>query len=99
MREDRSQLETQAAALGVILPEAETRPQVFKVWPENWTAVCMFLKLMTQWRMGPRGPIGLDYTAARWLFNLYRIRNPLELLNDLQLMENAYLDQLYPKES
>lgn len=95
MADDRSHLETEAAALGVILPEEETRPKVFKVWPENWESVCMFLRLLTQWRMGPRGPVGLDYQAARWLFELFEVSRPVEVMDDLQTMEAAYLGAVY----
>jgi hypothetical protein len=65
------------------------------VWPENAEAVSMFCRLQTQWRTGPRGPIGLDYGAAQWLFSLYSVAQPLALLEDLQVMEGAYLMELH----
>jgi hypothetical protein len=34
-----------------------------EVWPENLPAVNAFIALSTQWRMGPAGPVGLDYAA------------------------------------
>jgi len=77
-----------------VLPEEVTAPKAFRVWPENWQAVAMFLRLLTQWRTGPRGPIGLDYRAAEWLFSLYEVTSPRELLEDLQIMEDAYLMEL-----
>jgi hypothetical protein len=72
----------------------ETTEQPFKVWPENWEAVVMFLRLLTQWRAGPRGLIGLDYRAAEWLFSLYQVTQPRELLEDLRIMELALLDEI-----
>lgn len=36
---------------------------VVEVWEENWAAVELFIDHMTQWRCGPSGPIGLDYTV------------------------------------
>ena len=33
------------------------------IWPENWRSVCISSAMHTQWRMGPAGPIGWDYTA------------------------------------
>lgn len=57
----------------------------------------MFLKLMTQWRTGPAGIIGLDYGAAQWLFSLYVVENPRQLLEDLQVIEAAWLEE-YRKE-
>lgn len=67
----------------------------FLVWPENWAAVVMFSRLQTQWRTGPRGRIGLDYGAVQWLFSLYAVAQPLALLEDLQIMEAAYLEEIY----
>lgn len=95
MGDDQSQLNREAEALGVILPADVRRPKVFKVWPENWGAVCLFLEMLTQWRMGPRGPVGLDYGVARWLFELNEVRDPRAMLADLRLMESAYMAELY----
>jgi hypothetical protein len=45
-------------------PEAPgADPEPFGLWPDNVTAVALFCGLLTQWRMGPNGPIGLDYAA------------------------------------
>ena len=33
------------------------------VWPENWIAWSLFETLQTQWRAGPGGAIGLDYSV------------------------------------
>lgn len=51
-----------AAAFGLALPAMEGPPDT-PVWPENWRAVRLFAELQTQWRMGPGGPVGLDYAA------------------------------------
>jgi hypothetical protein len=55
----------------------------------------MFSRLQTQWRTGARGLVGLDYGAAQWLFSLYSVTQPLALLEDLQVMERAYLGEVY----
>lgn len=34
---------------------------VVEVWDDNWAACAFFTDVMTQWRTGPGGPIGLDY--------------------------------------
>ena len=65
------------------------------MWPENTEAVTMFSRLQTQWRTCTRGPVGLDYGAAQWLFSLYSVAQPLALLEDLQVMERAYLGEVY----
>jgi len=84
-----------AADWDLELPEEEIGPRSFLVWPENWEAVTMFSRLQTQWRIGPRGPIGLDYGAAQWLFSLCGVTQPLALLEDIQTMEGAYLMELH----
>lgn len=42
-----------------------------RIWPENWDAVRVFDAMITQWRQGPGGPSGLDYSVlplvAGWL--------------------------------
>lgn len=35
-----------------------------ELWPDNVEAVDLFIAMGTQWRMGPAGPIGLDYGAV-----------------------------------
>jgi hypothetical protein len=71
----------------------------FEVWEENWETVEMFLRLQTQWRIGMGGYTGLDYVAAQWLFSLYQVEKPTELLEDLQVMEQAVLEVLARRES
>jgi hypothetical protein len=75
-----------------IIPAAgpEEEPD-FEVWEENWPAVEMWLRVCTQWRVGMNGPVGLDYNALQWLFQLYEVSSPKQLLDDLQVMETAYL--------
>ena len=66
----------------------------FEVYPENWPAVEMFLRLQTQWRTAMNGVIGLDYSAVRWLFRLYEVQDQRALLEDLQTMEVAAMQAM-----
>jgi len=61
----------------------------FEVHPDNWATVEMFLRLETQWRSTMSGVIGLDYSAAQWLFRLYEVQDQRALLEDLKTMEVA----------
>jgi hypothetical protein len=54
----------------------------------------MFLRLQTQWRATSGALMGLDYVAAEWLFNLYQVENPADLLEDLQTMEGRIVETL-----
>ena len=66
----------------------------FEVWEENWQAVEMFLRLQTQWRVGFSGLLGLDYLAAKWLFDVYSVEDHKEMLDALMTMERAALSAL-----
>jgi len=54
----------------------------------------MFLRLQTQWRSTMNGVIGLDYSAAQWLFRLYEVQDQRALLEDLQTMEVAAMQAI-----
>jgi hypothetical protein len=84
-------LEKAAQAFNIVTDEATKSPH-FEVWEENWEIVEMFLRLQTQWRVGMNGRTGLDYVAAEWLFRLFSVEKPSEMLEDLQVMEAAVLD-------
>lgn len=59
--------------------------------------VALFARLMTQWRMGPSGPVGLDYGVLPLALDADGLAdgNLTEILDDLQVMENAALDEIY----
>ena len=58
----------------------------------------MWSRIQTQWRVSMSGVLGLDYGALQWLFQLYDVQKPRELLEDLQAMESTVL-ALMNKES
>ena len=81
--------------MGLELPDLPPPPEEnFFVWQTNWEIVQMFLRLQTQWRTNMSGVTGLDYTAAEWLFKLYAVEEPRELLEGLQVMEAAAMSKL-----
>lgn len=57
------------------------------VLPANRNAVALFMRTATQWRLGPNGPQGLDYTAlhstAQWL----GLAVTDDLLQQIQVLE------------
>ena len=65
-----------------------------QVWLENEPAVRLYIACITQWRMGPAGPIGLDYAVvplvAREVAGI-RPRALRGLWWQLQVMEGAAL--------
>ena len=66
----------------------------FEVFEDNWQTVEMFLRLQTQWRVSFGGLIGLDYIAAKWLFDVYGVDDHKEMLDALMIMERAALSAL-----
>lgn len=63
------------------------------VWAENAAAVELFARVMTQWRMGPAGPVGLDYAVVLAMMRLYRVRDRESVMEDLQTMEARALER------
>lgn len=66
------------------------------MWPENFAAVELFVKLGTQWRMGPTGPIGLDYGCLPAVMRLEQIPRGewSDLFDAIRVMEAAALDEM-----
>ncbi len=69
------------------MPESITTPKEFEVWAENEDAVLLFLRTQTQWRVGVRGVVGLDYGVVLQVMDLYAVEDRRQALEDLQVME------------
>lgn len=68
-------------------------PPSCTVWPCNTSAVALFESLLTQWRVGPGGVVGLDYAVLPLVARSRGIapRRLSQLLPDLQVMEDEAL--------
>lgn len=91
------QTEDDALAFGLTIDKA---PDVdwFEVEPEAWPAVQAFLRVQTQWRIGPSGLVGLDYQALAWTFTLWSVQDPAVMLADIQVIESEVLLAAHEKE-
>ncbi|MCK2109230.1 DUF1799 domain-containing protein [Pseudomonas juntendi] len=60
-----------------------------EVWPDAWPAFRLFDAMGTQWRVGPGGPSGLDYTAIPATASMLGIkrRHLTDIFPDLRVME------------
>lgn len=70
--------------------------QDLEIYPDTWVSVGMFRDLLTQWRMGFAGPIGLDYAAIPVVLRLRRIARESwpDIFDDIQTLESAALSVL-----
>ena len=97
--EDKTQED--AAAFGLSLPKPkEKKSENFEVWEENWDVVMMFLRMQTQWTVSMAGYVGLKYEVllvSGGLFDLYDVENRREVLEGLQVMESAALNEFSKK--
>lgn len=72
--------------------EALQRAEDFEVWEDNWHIIEMWLRMQTQWRATHGVLLGLDYVAAKWLFDLYQVRDHKEMIEALMVMEHTVLE-------
>lgn len=70
----------------------------FEVWDENWDTVMMFLRLQTQWNVVMGGYVGLKYEVLFRLCDLYSTEDPKAMLEGIQVMESAALQELNKKD-
>lgn len=87
--------EKEAARLGMpveMILASETYGDV-NVYPDNWPVVSLFIDVSTQWRTGPAGAVGLDYTVLPMLFRMREIRSTdrAEMFDGIRIMEAAAL--------
>lgn len=67
-----------------------------KVLPDNEQAYSLFMFMFTQWRGGMNGYTGLDYNVLLHKMDRMKLSEDeyLQLENDMQIMENAALEQM-----
>lgn len=68
------------------------------MWEENWDTVMMFMRLQTQWNVTMGGYSGLKYEVLRWFCDLYSVEDPRAMVEDIQVMEGAALQELNKKD-
>lgn len=64
-----------------------------EVWPENLPTVNAFIAMSSQWRVGPAGPIGLDYGAIPAVLRLITLPRATwpDVFDGLRVMESEAL--------
>lgn len=66
----------------------------FEVWPENWIAVEIFLRVQTQWRATYGTYYGLDYNSLFAVLDLYEIAERKDIFEQVQLIERSIIAAL-----
>ena len=76
--------------------EKKEDEKIFEVLPCNWESIKVFLTIQTQWRIDQGVIFGLDYNAVAFIFKLKKkkIKKPLEILADLQVLEAKIVETL-----
>jgi hypothetical protein len=71
-------------------------PPPVDLWPDNAGIFEVFAQLVTQWRIGGRGPIGLDYNTLPFVLRMNRVPRAEwpEYFESIRVMENAALDAM-----
>jgi len=72
---------------------ADIEEEEVEVWADAWPAFRLFEALSTQWRLGPGGPSGLDYTAIPAAASMLGIKRQelTKIFPDLRIMEHEAL--------
>lgn len=92
--EARAFIAAQEPLLDNGLPQPGAEPTV--VWPENWPALGLFLRLQTQWNYWPDGRRqGLRYEAMESAINLQGLSNRAEVFDHLVEMQHEALEALH----
>jgi len=69
------------------------KPKHFEVWPENWPALCLFIRCQTQWRTDNGCRTGLIYSELLAIGSLYSVENLGKVVEDVQVIEAEILNQ------
>jgi len=66
--------------------------------PENEDAWDLWTNVLTQWRVGPNGVIGLDYNAAAMIASVIEIEFDKVVFRKLRVLEQSVLRGIHDKQ-
>ncbi len=76
----------------------EAGQKSFSVWPENWTAITIFLRMSSQFHFGSMGgATGLNYQSVEFLFRIFKVKDKADTFDRLRIMEREALTFLNRK--
>jgi hypothetical protein len=88
------------AEWGLTAAQLHQEPEACALWPETVGPFLLFEALLSQWRMGPGGPVGLDYGALPVVARQLRLagRKLREAFSGMRVMEAEAL-QVFAEQS
>jgi hypothetical protein len=63
------------------------------VWPENWSAVELFMRCQTQWRHNPVTGKSLAYEVLLAMGKTYKVKNLPAVIEDVQVIEYTIISE------
>ncbi len=92
---DAGPSDSELEAIGLTREDLGEIPD-FEVWPDNWVPFKVFSEVCTQWRMGPGGPIGLDYSVVKWIMRTMHVtkKDRLEVLRSVRVLECSAMSKM-----
>jgi hypothetical protein len=84
-------MKAKAAALniqGYEPPPSSPQDDKYALRSDCWPAVEMFMRMIASPADGPVGAVSVE-----WLFRLYEVTEPRRMLEDLRIMEHAWLEE------
>lgn len=68
-------------------------------WPCMESSVDAFMAMQTQWRVGPAGPYGFDYSALQTVYKSLSIASKKrpDVFEDIRVMEAAAIKEMRRK--
>lgn len=77
----------------------EEATSTFFVWPDNLAPLNAFISMLTQWRVGMNGAVGLDYGALETVFRMNGAAPDTwpQLFDDLRVLEDEALSIMRKK--
>jgi len=79
-----------------LISESESFQHAEGIYPDNAQIVSVFSSMLTQWIMGPAGPVGLNYVPLDRVFRSCRVKpeDEDEVFSLFQVMERAALKSI-----
>lgn len=79
------------------LTEEDFPPPEVDLWPENWPPIDMFCRISNQWRVGPNGPVALDYNVVFHELDRAGMSGETydEMMASLRVIESTALSEIH----